>query len=155
MKIKEKIGLAAAALLLTAAAEPEGAVADLGWIAGTWVSETGDDWVEERWSDARGGVILGTNRSGTGAEATGFEFMRIAAEKDGSVHFWGSPGGAPAVAFRLVSSGDGEAVFENPAHDYPTRIVYRREGAELRASVSGPDGERTLSWTFRRRDGCC
>ncbi|MBA3676889.1 MAG: hypothetical protein H0W74_05730 [Sphingosinicella sp.] len=133
-----------------AAAAPAPQVGDLGWLAGAWVSENDEGWVEEQWTDARGGTMLGTNRSGKGEKATGYEYMRIAADDRGAIQFWGSPSGAPPVAFPLVSIKDREATFENPAHDYPTRIVYRLEKDVLVGTVSGPEGKNPLSWTFKR-----
>jgi hypothetical protein len=42
-------------------------------------------------------------------------------------------------------------VFENPAHDFPTRVAYRRDGDRLVATVSGPGGRDAQSWTFVRK----
>jgi hypothetical protein len=94
--------------------------------------------------------MLGLNRSGKGAKATGFEFMRIQRDERGRVLFWASPGGKTPVSFLRTRSGPREAVFENPANDYPTRIVYRREGDVLKATISGPEGKNPISWSFRR-----
>jgi hypothetical protein len=77
--------------------------------------------------------------------------MRIAVETDGKLTFWGSPGGKPPVPFRLARSGPNRLEFENPAHDYPTRITYRREGERLTATISGPNGTNPMSWRYRRR----
>ena len=149
-----RIMVAAAALLLIGAAPEAKRAEDFGWLAGTWVAEeAGRNWTEERWAAPRGGVMLGTSLSGQGEEAGWFEFMRIAADEDGRLAFHASPGGAPASAFPLVSSGTREAVFENPAHDYPTRIVYRRVGQVLSATISGPGGAKPRSWRFRRQGG--
>ena len=144
--------VAAAAVLLMGAATPEAKRAeDLGWLAGSWVAEeAGGSWTEERWAKPRGGVMLGTSLSGQGKQAGWFEFMRIAADKEGRLAFHASPGGAPASAFPLVASGAREAVFENPAHDYPTRIVYRRNGNVLNATISGSGGSKARSWRFRK-----
>lgn len=138
-----------AGLLLMAAA-PTADVDDLAWLGGAWVSETEEGWTEELWTAPRGGMMLGTNRSGKGAAATAFEYMRIERGKDGSISYTASPGGGSPVSFTLTSSSANEAVFENAAHDYPTRIVYRRDGDSLVATVSGPEGKNTLSWSFRR-----
>lgn len=143
--------VAAAAVLLTGAAPEAKRAEDLGWLAGSWVAEeAGGAWTEERWAKPRGGVMLGTSLSGKGGEAGWFEFMRIAADKDGGLAFHASPGGAPPSAFPLVASGPRQATFENPAHDYPTRIVYRREGKVLNATISGPGGTKQRSWRFRK-----
>lgn len=136
--------------LISMAAAPVQSVSELAWLSGAWVSETEEGWTEELWTAPRGGILLGTNRSGKKERITGFEFMRIAQDGEGGIDFWGSPAGKPAVAFRLTSSGQREAVFENSKHDYPTRIIYRRNGKMLVATVSGPGGSNPLSWTFKR-----
>jgi hypothetical protein len=140
----------AAAALLGAAPPARPDVASLGWMSGRWVEERGGRWAEESWSEPRGGVMLGTGLSGKGGIADDYEYMRIARDAQG-VAFWGSPRGRPAVSFRLVSSGPNEVAFENPKHDYPTRIAYRREGGVLTATISGPGGAKAMSWRYRRR----
>lgn len=142
------IGLAGM-VSVAASAETQGGQ-DLGWLSGDWVSESQGGWVEEHWTSLRGGTLLGTNRSGKGEKVTAYEFMRIAPNADGTTSFWGSPSGKTPVGFKLVSSGANEAVFENPGHDYPTRIVYRRVGDTLQGTISGPEGKNPMSWTFRR-----
>jgi hypothetical protein len=143
------IFIAAAWLALSAqAAAPE--VKDLAWLSGAWVSRDGDRWTEEWWTPPRGGIMIGAGFSGRGDKAGAFEHMRIMADKEGKIAFFGMPGGAPAVRFALVKGGKGEAVFENPAHDHPQRISYRLEGEALVATVSLLDGSRAQSWTFKR-----
>ena len=142
---------AAAWLIATAAAEPaKPTIADLSWLSGSWVSGKGEEWTEELWMPPRGGMLLGINRSGKGAKATGFEFMRIQADASGRISFWASPAGKAPVAFPLTSLKPGEATFENAGHDYPTKVVYRRQGEELVGTISGPGGANPYSWTFRR-----
>ena len=136
--------------LLLGAAPVRPRMADLAWLSGAWISEGKDGWTEEQWTSPRGDMMLGTNRSGKGAAASAFEFMRIAPDGLGRISFWASPGGKAAVAFPLVSSGPSEAVFENANHDYPTRVVYRRKGEALVATISGRGGKNPYSWTFRR-----
>jgi len=122
----------------------------LGWMSGNWQMISKDGWTEEHWSSARGGMLLGTSRSGKGDRATEFEQMRIAADAGGQLTFYASPGGKGAFAFPLVQSGTREVVFENRAHDYPTRIAYRREGERLIAEISGPNGANPMRWTYER-----
>lgn len=134
-----------------AATPPPLPVETLAWMSGDWAEEKGGRWTEERWSRPRGGVMLGTSLSGRGGQAGDYEFIRIAADADGTPTYFASPRGAPPVPFRLTSGGAGQAVFENPAHDYPTRIVYRRQGEVLTATVSGAGGANPMSWRYRRR----
>jgi hypothetical protein len=143
---------AAAALILAAAPAPRRDVSQLAWLAGAWATQASspaEQWTEERWSPPRGGVMLGSSLSGKGGEANWFEYMRLARDQKGAIHYWASPGGKPAVPFLLVSLSDREAVFENPSNDYPTRIVYRRSGRILHATISGPDGANPQSWRYR------
>ena len=142
------MGMFLAAML---AVQMPAAVSDLGWMAGHWASEADGRWTEESWTAPRGGLMLGVNRSGRGEAARAFEFIRLQAGEDGVPVYWASPGGRPPVAFRLVSHGPGEAVFENPAHDFPQRIRYVVDGDELTATISAIDGSNEMRWRFRRR----
>lgn len=139
-------------LMLASAAdqapEPVG-TADLRFLSGHWVQEGPGGWTEERWSEPRGGVMLGTGLSGKAGRATSFEFMRIADGPSGPV-FWGSPGGKAAVAFPLAGYAPNAVRFENPAHDYPTQILYKREGRFLTATTTGPGGSNPQTWRYRR-----
>ncbi len=146
----QAVAIGMAGMLIGAASPVPGTAQDFGWMSGAWVSESRDEWVEEIWTSPRAGMLLGLNRSGKGENATGFEYMRIAPNPDGSVSFWASPSGKTPVPFKLVSSWPVEAVFENHTNDYPTRVVYRREGDTLRGTISGPDGKNLMSWTFKR-----
>lgn len=121
------------------------------WLGGHWVREdkAKGSWTEESWL-ARGDLMVGVGMSGSGEKARSFEFMRIAKDKDGVMTFWGSPQGGPPVPFKMVSLSAAEVVFENPAHDFPTRIRYRREDDLLIATVSGPEGKDAQTWRFRR-----
>jgi hypothetical protein len=148
------------ALLFTlGAAQPPPAreAGSLDWLAGRWVSEReGGEWSEESWSPPRGRVMLGTNLSGRGNQATSFEFMRIAREGNDYV-FYGSPAGGTPIAFRRTymfeAPGKGfyQAMFENPDHDFPKVINYRRHGDRLTAGIAADtDGTRAITWEFRR-----
>jgi hypothetical protein len=142
--------VAAASALLAGAAPATSDISRLAWLGGNWLSESGDRWTEESWTAPRGGMMLGAGSSGLGGEVRDWEHMRIAPDESGVLSFWGSPKGAPAVPFRLVSITATQAVFLNPGHDYPQRIAYRREGAALIATISLADGSRPMSWRYKR-----
>lgn len=126
-------------------------VPDLGWMSGEWVDETASgSWTQETWSRPRAGVMLGSSLSGEGEDVREHEFIRIAPGTDRVLTYFASPGGASPVPFRLVSFSDRHAVFENPRHDYPVRIEYRREGRIMTATISGPAGRNPRTWRYRR-----
>ena len=139
----------AASLCLAGAAPPQESPMP-GWMSGDWALEDASGWTEEHWSSPRAGLMLGTGRNGKGERLGSFEYMRIARDGQGRLTFWGSPGGAPAVAFPAVETGPARIVFENPAHDYPTRVAYSRSGNRLTATISGPNGANSESWVYRR-----
>ena len=147
--MRKAVAIAALALLGAMAEPPR--VADLGWLAGTWVSEEKGKWTEERWAPPRGGTMLGTVLSGKGGAAAGFEFMRIAPDAKGAPVFWASPEGKTAVPFAYSGGGPREARFSNAKNDYPNLIVYRREGRVLTGTISRLDGTEPHSWRYRLR----
>ena len=139
------------ALLLMAAAPADVAIDDLAWMSGRWESLSGENWVEEIWSAPRGGTMFAVSRTGSGDSLVEYEFIRLQRGDDGLLAYLASPGGRPAVAFRLVESGATSATFANPDHDYPQRIRYERDGDTMRATISAADGSEARSWSFSRR----
>lgn len=118
----------------------------LRWLSGHWLQTgPGGSWAEEYWTEPRADLMLGTGLSGKGREVKNWEFMRIQ-----GATFWGSPQGQAPVAFRIVEQGSKSVTFENPKHDYPTRISYRLEGKMLIATTSGPNGANPQTWRYRR-----
>jgi hypothetical protein len=122
----------------------------LGWLAGTWVSANGGATVEERWTPAAGGSMLGVSRTLKGGRMVAFEFLRIA-EREGKLVYLAQPGGrAPATPFTASQIDAASVTFENPQHDFPKRIRYsRRADGTLEASVGGAAGQPTQSWVFK------
>jgi Domain of unknown function (DUF6265) len=114
------------ALPLTAAELPS-------WMAGTWRSTTGGVRMEEHWTSAEGGLMLGLHRD-VSRKKTSFEFIRIERRGDTLVYL-AMPGGRPPTEFPLKSATAGRIVFENLAHDFPQRIIYWRERGRLCARV--------------------
>ncbi len=76
--------------------------------------------------------------------------MRITAV-DGRLAFIAMPNAAPETVFPLQSMNGPRAVFENPAHDFPQRVIYERADDLLKARIEGSiDGEeQSMDWTFR------
>ena len=127
------------------------APAEFDWLAGHWCGDTAERKIDEVWLPEAGGMLLGMSRTVRGERTESFELMRLVpAGKDAGMHV--QPNGAAPTVFTISSHGEGWVVFENPAHDFPNRIEYRRDGAELRASISGPghDGK-TLEIPFEYR----
>ncbi|MEE8523220.1 MAG: DUF6265 family protein [Thermoanaerobaculia bacterium] len=118
-------GLLGALAVADEAPRSTASVDDLAWLAGCWAEVEDGQRTEECWLAPRGGMMLGLNRTARDDGRSAFEFLRIAADGDGVVTYFASPGGKPAKGFRLTSHGSRQAVFEDPEHDFPQRLVYR------------------------------
>ena len=130
------LSIAALPAMATPAAAPAPAD-DLGWLAGHWCGGSGGERIEESWLAPRGGLLLGLSRTVQGERLAGFEFLRIQAV-DGVPNYLAQPGGRAPTAFARSAGGEHWVRFENPAHDFPRRIEYRRNGDTLRAEIAGP-----------------
>ena len=136
-----------------ASASEEVRLDDLAWMAGSWKGSAGGVSMEELWTEPAGGIMLGLHRDVIPDRMPFFEFLRIE-QRDSGVVYVASPRGLDATEFVLVSAGPAEAVFENPDHDFPQRIIYRREGGLMISRIEGYiSGEMTSrQWEWRLDD---
>jgi len=124
------------------------------FLSGCWEQRREDGgWIEECWTDTRGGLMIGSGREGKGDAVAHWEWMRIERGADGAVTFFGSPKGAPAVGFKATGADARSITFTNPAHDYPQRVRYAVTESGLDAEVSLADGSKPNRWSYRRTAG--
>lgn len=101
-------------------------ITDMAWLAGAWVGtrgSAGTTSIEERWSPPLGGAMLGLSRTVARGKMTAFEYLRIV-ERDSGLLYIAQPGGVPPTEYVLTELDSTRAVFDNPRHDYPKRIIY-------------------------------
>src|SRR5258706_4807753 len=94
---------------------------------------------EEQWSKPAGDTMLGLSRTLKAGKTVFSEFMRIEKTPDGFVYRARILPGQPGTLFKMIRSTDTEVVFENPAHDFPQRILYRKVDGGLFARIEGVD----------------
>ena len=121
-----------------------------GWLTGCWSQIEGPNWTEECWSGPRAGNMFGGGRRGRGDTLVGWESLQIEQGADGRITLYTQPQGGQRIPYAMVSAGDREIVFANPAHDYPQRVRYWREGMDLNAEISLSDGSRAMRWHYKR-----
>jgi hypothetical protein len=131
-------------------------IGDLAWLVGAWVGTRGTSGttsIEERWGPAKGGAMLAVSRTVSRERMSAFEFLRIV-ERDGGLVYIAQPNGGAPTEFVLSELGAGRAVFDNPRHDYPKRIVYEltAEGG-LTATIGFMKGGAPRKFEFRREGG--
>ncbi|MGA9117238.1 MAG: DUF6265 family protein [Bacteroidota bacterium] len=127
----------------------------LAWLAGCWKGG-GETVTEEQWMAPSGGVMLGMSRTLREGRAVAWEHLRLEEAENGTLRYAALPSGQEETAFTLTEAGPGKAVFENPAHDFPQRIIYTLVSPDsLIARIEGATGGRTRSVVFPfRRVGC-
>jgi len=140
-------------IALPTPAQAPGGIGDVAWLAGAWVGMRGTGGatsIEERWSPPLGGAMLGVSRTVSRDKMRAFEFLRIV-ERDGGLVYVAQPNGAAPTEFVLTELAEKRAVFENPRHDSPQRIVYElsAEGG-LSASIGFAKGGRPQRFEFKR-----
>ena len=123
----------------------------LAWIVGTWAFQDGDKTVVEHWQPHAGTTFMGMSHTYSENRTHFFEFMRIATH-GGRIAYIVQPGGDSPRLFRATKVTEGEAVFENPAHDYPQRIRYVKTDEGMTATISLMDGSRDKDFVFVRRE---
>ena len=109
----------------------------LDWIQGDWCGGADNERIEEHWLSSHGGLRLGLGRTLKGSRTSSFEFLRIDVV-DGVATYIGQPEGAPPTAFKRTAGDKNWVRFENPQHDVPKRVEYRRTGNALYAEIAGP-----------------
>ena len=133
---------------------PAPTVRDVEWMTGCWTMSQGTRTVREHWMPPAGGMMMGMSRTVSGAKTVEYEFVIIRQGATG-LEFVAKPSGQPEATFTSTSVSAREIVFENPQHDFPTRIVYSRSDNGLLATVSGERNGKLRTIEFRYAAADC
>ena len=124
----------------------------VAWLQGCWRSTRGETTIEEQWMAPRGGTMLGMGRTVRGSTLVEYELVLIK-EQEGRLAYEAHPSGQPTATFTATTASDGSVVFENPQHDFPQRVGYRRDGADsLQAWIEGQANgkSRRVDFSYQR-----
>ena len=113
----------------------------------------GESWTEEFWTHPRAGMMIGASREGRGETLRTWESIRILRTAEGSLAYIPMPNGGAPVEFAMTDQGARSIEFANPAHDFPQRIRYWREGDTLHAEIALIDGSRAIQWSYSPMGG--
>ena len=136
-----------------AAAEEPARIGQVAWLSGCWVQQTGQTMVEEHWAPPRGGTMLSVGRTTRADKLVEYEFV-VLREQDSRLGYEAHPSGQPVATFLSIQIGEEVVVFEDPAHDFPQRVGYRKAGPDalntwIEGSVRGQ--QRRVDFTYRRQ----
>ena len=126
-------------------------ISELAWMSGDWETGAGGRLqIEEHWMAPAGRSMIGMGRTISGGHTVEFEYLRIE-ERAGQIFYVASPKGrCPGTDFKLTRLSGQEAIFENPEHDFPKRITYRKNSdGSLTASIDGGAGTKAMTFAYR------
>lgn len=130
-------------------------VAQVGWIAGCWELSAGSRRIDEQWMAPRAGLMLGVSRTVVGDSLREYEQVALFA-RGGRLVYAATPARQAPAEFESIAVSDSAVIFENPAHDFPQRVIYRRHGADsLVARVEGLRGGRLRGSDYPYRRVAC
>jgi hypothetical protein len=145
--------LAAAVVMTVPLAAQKGPTTnDLGFMSGCWRLEANGRTIEEHWLAPAGGSLMGVSRTVAGGKTVEYEFLQIRDLPEGLTYI-AKPSGQPEASFKVLSKTADEVIFENPTHDFPQRVRYRRAGpdalhARIEGSMNGQ--QRGMDFPFAR-----
>lgn len=128
-------------------------IKDVAWIAGCWELDRNGRHVMESWLPPGGGTMMGVSRTVSGGRTTEWEFL-IIREGNAGLEYVAKPSGQTEATFTATRRSATEIVFENPTHDFPKTIQYKRDGDTLTAAIEGPMNGQSRRIEFPYRKGC-
>lgn len=125
-------------LAITGPHQSKPTAADFVWLAGCW-QRSGEGWrAVEHWMQPDGGTMLGMSRTVVRDTTREFEFLQLRTDDNEDLFYVAFPSGQKETWFKLVKFENDRAVFENPEHDFPQRIIYAlKEDGSLLARIEG------------------
>lgn len=110
------------------------------WLIGCWEARGPSRVLQEQWYPPFGGVMQSIGRSMRNDRFVEGEMIVLRPEGDKLVYV-ASPTGQARTSFISTTISDTLLVFENPTHDFPKLIGYRRGADSLHAWIEG-NGQR-------------
>jgi hypothetical protein len=140
--------LAALLFPAAAAAQARSTLQPLSFMSGCWRGPAGNQTIEEVYTTPTRNLMQGMTRYLRNDSVVDYEFTLIEASRTGSV-LKPQPKGQAPTTFASKESTASRVVWENPAHDFPQRVIYQRTGTDsLVARIEG--GGRAMEWRMGR-----
>lgn len=123
---------------------------DLSWMAGSWATDKWGGRMEEHWTAASGGTLVGLNRMVADDKTPHREFLTIETKDGRTTLTVILPLRRPLaeVEYALKEHSENRAVFVNPEHARLHTMIYWREGADLRCRIEGVRNDGPFSDDF-------
>lgn len=121
------------------------------WLEGRWENRSPEGDLSEIWKRENDSLMKGEAYFVTGKDTVFGEHVDLL-QRNGELFYIvttrGQNGEQP-VEFKRTSGTETQMIFENPQHDYPTKIVYERVAEDsLVATISGVEEGKPKSERF-------
>jgi hypothetical protein len=139
--------------LITPSLHADEGIERLAWLKGCWAGANGNSEFTEQWMKPAANTMIGMGRTIRGDKVLSYEFLLLKQDEKGSIYYVAKPSGQDEASFKLVKSGPNEAIFENPEHDFPQRVIYRLNAdGSLFARIEGKQAgkEQGVSFPMKR-----
>lgn len=125
-------------------------IKDLDWLTGRWtaIKNKPGKLRTERWEYLGSGRMEGYGTVKQGTDTTFHETMQIE-DRDGILYFIAEvPENKTPVLFKITKTSPDGFDCENPLHDFPKKIIYRKISDTLNVNISGNGN--SVDFVFRK-----
>jgi hypothetical protein len=130
-------------------------IASLSWLTGCLEMRRGNRVVEEQRMAERSGTMIGMGRS-VGPRGLADYELTVIQEDAGRLLYVAHPRRQPVATFVARVATSDSVLFENPEHDFPQRVGYRRVGADtVLAWIEGTNKGKAERFEFPYRRVPC
>jgi hypothetical protein len=130
-------------------------IAGAAWLQGCWQAGSPRRTIEEQWMAPHGGSMLAMSRTVRDGRLAAHELVVLREDGD-RLAYEAHPSGQAATVFLSAVVSDTVLLFENPEHDFPQRVGYRRMGSDsLLAWIEGTMGGEARRVEFRYARVAC
>jgi len=112
----------------------------MNWLVGHWENKMPEGTLTESWKKENDSTYSGDSYFINPKDTVHFESIRLTQKDEELIYTATVPGqnNDEPVDFKLTSDAENTFTFENPAHDYPQKITYKKvDENNLVATISG------------------
>ncbi len=141
--MKTTLGILSIALLVSCQNKSEKKfekIEKMNWLVGNWEQKLPDGTLKETWTKQNDSTFSGDSYFINLKDTVHFESIKLTQRAEELIYIATVVGqnNEEPVEFKLISDADSTFAFENPAHDYPQKITYKKVSeTSLIATISG------------------
>lgn len=136
----------------TASADAKTKLRQMEWLLGSWTRTNAKPGrtASEEWAKVNETAWMGRGINMRGLDTTFVEKLKIVIENDKLFYVADVPENKKLVYFEMTSVTADGFVCENPQHDFPKKIAYKRNGNKVTATISG--GDKSIDYLFEKKN---